>query len=222
MSSKLNVGAILSEVFSTYRDQAVVLLPVAFWLFLVVAIVSGVTRRNPALLAIDFAVSLIAVTLYQETVVGAGVRRQGRPARLLGRRVDEVGGPGDTALIGVGPSVGPGRRPRLCLAVRSRHHPVDGLGRHRVGDRHRARRCLRRVRPLARARSRKGVAGLRRDHRGIRDHIRRRACVHRRCNCHRQQLPRLDRLGRHALGLAALIPTRSQHGASIFSGRHRR
>ena len=41
MNRKIEVGKIFSEVFSIYRDQAGVLLPVAFWLFLVVAIVNG-------------------------------------------------------------------------------------------------------------------------------------------------------------------------------------
>jgi hypothetical protein len=70
MNRKLDVGGTLSEVFSTYRARAAVLLPVAFWLFLVVAIVNSLAGRNLALFPIDIAVSLIAGTLYQGMVVG--------------------------------------------------------------------------------------------------------------------------------------------------------
>jgi hypothetical protein len=53
MNRKVNVGGTLREVFSIYRAQAAVLLPVAFWLFLIVAIVNGFTRRNLALFPIE-------------------------------------------------------------------------------------------------------------------------------------------------------------------------
>ena len=65
MERTLDVGATLSEVFSTYRSQAGVLLPVAFWLFLVVAIVNGLISTNLALFPVALAVSVIAATLYQ-------------------------------------------------------------------------------------------------------------------------------------------------------------
>ncbi len=70
MDRKLDVGTTLSEVFSTYGAQAGVLLPVAFWLFLVAAIVNGLTSTNLALFPIALAVSVIAATLYQGMVVG--------------------------------------------------------------------------------------------------------------------------------------------------------
>ncbi len=38
MDGKVGVGETLRETFAIYRDQAGVLLPVAFWLFLAVAI----------------------------------------------------------------------------------------------------------------------------------------------------------------------------------------
>ena len=41
MNRKLDVGGTLNEVFSIYGAKRGVLLPVAFWLFLVVAIVNG-------------------------------------------------------------------------------------------------------------------------------------------------------------------------------------
>jgi hypothetical protein len=46
------------------------LLPVAFGLFLVVAVVNGIFAGSLALVPIGVAVSVIAATLYQGTVVG--------------------------------------------------------------------------------------------------------------------------------------------------------
>jgi hypothetical protein len=70
MKPALDVGGTLREVFETYRDQAGVLLPVAFWLFLIVAIVNGLIGRNFALFPVLIVVSTIAATLYQGMVVG--------------------------------------------------------------------------------------------------------------------------------------------------------
>jgi hypothetical protein len=70
MDRKLSVGDTLSEVFSTYGAHAGVLLPVAFWLFLVVAIVDGLVGSNLGLLPLVIVVSTIAGTLYQGMVVG--------------------------------------------------------------------------------------------------------------------------------------------------------
>jgi hypothetical protein len=70
MNRKIDVGGTLSQVFSIYGANAGILLPVAFWLFLVVAIVNGVIAGSLALLPIALAVSTIAGTLYQGMVVG--------------------------------------------------------------------------------------------------------------------------------------------------------
>ncbi len=70
MERRLDVGATLREVRDIYRDQAGVLLPVAFWLFLVVAIVNGLTAEDFSLFWIGLVVSLAVATLYQGTVVG--------------------------------------------------------------------------------------------------------------------------------------------------------
>jgi hypothetical protein len=70
MRRELNVGDTLSEVFSTYGSNAGVLLPLAFWIFLVVAIVDGLIGSNLALLPLIIVVSTIAGTLYQGMVVG--------------------------------------------------------------------------------------------------------------------------------------------------------
>jgi hypothetical protein len=69
MNRKLDVGATLSEVFSIYRENAGVLLPVAFWLFLVVAILNGIAGSSLVLLLVAAVAGIAAGTLYQGMVV---------------------------------------------------------------------------------------------------------------------------------------------------------
>lgn len=69
MNKKLDVGGTLSEVFSIYRDNAGVLLPVAFWLFLVVAILNGIAGSSLILILLAAVVGIAAGTLYQGMVV---------------------------------------------------------------------------------------------------------------------------------------------------------
>lgn len=69
MGRKLDVNSVIGEVFSIYRDQAGVLLPVAFWLFLVVAVVNGLIGTSLIMLALALAVAVAAGTLYQGVVV---------------------------------------------------------------------------------------------------------------------------------------------------------
>ena len=69
MEKRLSVGDALSEVFRIYREQAGVLLPVAFWLFLIVAVVNGLTEDDFSLFWVGLVVSLAVATLYQGTVV---------------------------------------------------------------------------------------------------------------------------------------------------------
>lgn len=71
MNRKLSVGDTLNKIFSIYGEQAGVLLPVAFVLFLLVAVVNGILVGGSVLLfPISFAVSIVAATLYQGMVVG--------------------------------------------------------------------------------------------------------------------------------------------------------
>ncbi len=70
MGSKLSVGETLRKTFAIYRDQAGVLLPVAFWLFLIAGIVEALTRDALALFWIGSVVSLTVGVLYQGMVVG--------------------------------------------------------------------------------------------------------------------------------------------------------
>jgi hypothetical protein len=67
---QLDVGATLREAFELYRDQAGILLPVAFWLFLAVAIVDGLTAEELSLFWLGIVVGLAIATLYQGIVVG--------------------------------------------------------------------------------------------------------------------------------------------------------
>ncbi|MBK5220619.1 MAG: hypothetical protein JJE35_12675 [Thermoleophilia bacterium] len=69
MDRKLSVGETFSEVFAIYRSHAGVLLPVAFWLFLVVAIFDGLARDNLTLLTLSLFVSIVVGTLYKGIVV---------------------------------------------------------------------------------------------------------------------------------------------------------
>ncbi|MGN6664144.1 MAG: hypothetical protein ACTHK6_08090 [Solirubrobacterales bacterium] len=102
MDRKLDVGATLREVFDTYRDQAGVLLPVAFWLFLVVAIVNGLTGENFSLFWLGLVVGLAVGTLYQGMVVGLVDDVQD------GRRDSSVGELMRSALPVLGPLLGAG------------------------------------------------------------------------------------------------------------------
>ncbi|HVO52783.1 MAG TPA: hypothetical protein VMT37_00065 [Solirubrobacterales bacterium] len=70
MPRKLNVGDTLSEVFATYGANAGLLLPLAFWLYLVVAIVNGVVGNSLAGFAIALVFGSIVGFLYEGMVVG--------------------------------------------------------------------------------------------------------------------------------------------------------
>lgn len=102
MERKLGVGATLSEVFDIYRDQAGVLLPVAFWLFLIVAIVNGLTEGHFSLFWLAIVVSLAVGTLYQGMVVELVKDIQD------GRRDNSVGDLMRSVLPVLGPLIGAG------------------------------------------------------------------------------------------------------------------
>ncbi|HEU5062279.1 MAG TPA: YciC family protein [Solirubrobacterales bacterium] len=69
MERKLSVGDTLGKSFAIYRDQAGVLLPVAFWLFLGIAVLEGLLGDSIALLAVAL-LTLVVTFLYQGMVVG--------------------------------------------------------------------------------------------------------------------------------------------------------
>lgn len=69
MERRLSVGDALSEVFAIYRENAGVLIPLAFWLFFVVAIVQGLGENSTLLLLIGAILNLVVSILYQGMVV---------------------------------------------------------------------------------------------------------------------------------------------------------
>jgi hypothetical protein len=111
MKRKLDVGGTLSQIFSTYGDQAGVLLPVAFGLFLLVALINGILAHSFILFPLAFAVSIVAATLYQGTVVGL-VRdvQDGRRDSSVGELI-EATWPVVLPLIGAGIFAG------ICIGI---------------------------------------------------------------------------------------------------------
>ena len=69
MNSKIDVGDVLGNAFSIYRDNAGVLLSVALWLYLAVAIVNGVVGTTWFMIALALAFGVAIGTLYQGMVV---------------------------------------------------------------------------------------------------------------------------------------------------------
>jgi hypothetical protein len=69
MARKLSVGETLSEVFAIYRENAGTLIPIAFWLFLAVAIVQGIADGSLLLVLIGAILSLVASVIYEGMVV---------------------------------------------------------------------------------------------------------------------------------------------------------
>ncbi|HEX5929419.1 MAG TPA: hypothetical protein VFY48_08500 [Solirubrobacterales bacterium] len=111
MNRNIEVGDVLGEVFSTYRDNAGVLLPVAFLLYLVVAVVNGLVGGSLLMLAIAFAVSITAGTLYQGMVVELVSDVQD------GRRDSTAGDLLNSAVPFIGPLIGVGLFAGICIGV---------------------------------------------------------------------------------------------------------
>jgi hypothetical protein len=69
-SQGLSVGDTLNEVIALYKQHFGVLIPAAFWLFLIVSILSGIVGQNdPGLLLLVEVVTLAVAVLYQGMVV---------------------------------------------------------------------------------------------------------------------------------------------------------
>jgi hypothetical protein len=102
MRHQLNVGDTLSEVFATYGSNAGVLLPLAFWLYLVVAVIQGLAGSSVGLLLAAVALGILAGVLYQGMVVGLvrGVQ-EGRRDASVGE-LFEVAAPVVLPLLGAG------------------------------------------------------------------------------------------------------------------------
>jgi hypothetical protein len=70
MNRKLDIGGTLSQAFSVYGSQAGVLLPLAFCLFLLVAVVNWLVGGSLILFPLGIVAGVVAGTLYQGMVVG--------------------------------------------------------------------------------------------------------------------------------------------------------
>lgn len=102
MAGKVKVGETLRETFVVYRAQAQILLPVAFALFLVAAVVKYLTPDDFGLFVVPLVFGILVGTLYQGMVVGL-VRdtRDGQRSASVGELVRSV-------LPVLGPLVGAG------------------------------------------------------------------------------------------------------------------
>jgi hypothetical protein len=117
MKQKLEVGKTLSDSFAIYRDQAGVLLPVAFWLFLGVAIVEALTADEISLFWIGLVLSLAVSTLYQGMVVGlVNDVQDGRRDHSIGELIRSVA-PVVGSLLGAGILAGLGVAAGFLLLV---------------------------------------------------------------------------------------------------------
>lgn len=109
----LGVGDVLNRVFDLYKAHFGVLIPAAFWLFLLVSILSGIVGQgNVGLLLIVAVVSFAVAILYQGMVVSLvhdvqDGRRDSSVGELF-RSVGPVLGPliGASLLYGLGVGVG--------------------------------------------------------------------------------------------------------------------
>jgi hypothetical protein len=102
MERKLDVGATLSQSFSTYGAQAGVLLPLAFVIYLIVAVVDVILAGSLVLVPIVLAVSVIAATLYQGMVVNLVSDVQDRRRDFSIEDLVRATGPVVLPLIGAG------------------------------------------------------------------------------------------------------------------------
>lgn len=112
MTRQLDVGGTLGEAFQAYREHAGVLIPLAFWPFLLVAVVNGLTEGDFSLFWVGELISLVVGSLYTGVVVNVvrDVRegRRGQSVADLVRRVLPVLGPliGASIVYGLGVFLG--------------------------------------------------------------------------------------------------------------------
>jgi hypothetical protein len=94
VNRKIEVGGVLSETFSTYREHAGVLLPVAFWLFLAVGIVEELAYSYLVTAVFAGLLGMVATIVYQgmavQVVRGAREGRRNSSAGDLFRSVRPV------------------------------------------------------------------------------------------------------------------------------------
>lgn len=111
MEPKIGLGETLGEVFQLYRQHAGVLLPIAFWLFLAVAVIDGIAGDDLGLGLLVVVASAAVGTLYQGVVVGLVRDVQD------GRRDSSIGELVRAALPFVVPLFGAGLLAAIGIAV---------------------------------------------------------------------------------------------------------
>jgi hypothetical protein len=121
MERKLDVGSTLRQVFQTYGAQVAVLLPVAFCLYLVVAVATGLLAQNLALYPFTIALGVVAATVYQGMVVSLVKDVQD------GRRDSSAGELIDATWPVVLPLIGAGLLSGIAIAIGSLLFLVPGL-----------------------------------------------------------------------------------------------
>lgn len=121
MQPRLDAGGTLRQIFQTYGAQAGVLLPVAFCLYLIVAVVTALLAGRLALSPLVFAVAIVAATLYQGMVVGLVKDVQD------GRRDSSVGDLVDAAWPVVLPLIGAGLLSGIAIGIGILFLLVPGL-----------------------------------------------------------------------------------------------
>jgi MFS family permease len=121
MNRKISVGDTLSEVFSIYGAQAGVLLPLAFLIYLAVAVITGIAAGSVFLLLVAFAVGIMAGILYQGVVVSLVRDVQD------GKRDASMGGLIDEAMPFIGPLLGVGILAGIAIAIGLALFIVPGL-----------------------------------------------------------------------------------------------
>lgn len=89
---RLSVGETLNEVFALYQEHFGVLIPTAFWLFLVVSILVGIAGSTFGLLVVAAVLALAVGILYQGMVVSLVHRtRDGGDEPSVGELIGSVG-----------------------------------------------------------------------------------------------------------------------------------
>ena len=121
MGRQLDVGGTLRQIFETYGVQAGVLLPVAFCLYLPVAVVNALVAGSLLLFPLSFAVGVVAATLYQGMVVGLVKDVQD------GRRDSSIGDLIDATWPIVLPLIGAGLLSGLGIGIGMIFFLVPGL-----------------------------------------------------------------------------------------------
>lgn len=143
-TGRLEVGDVLSRVVALYREHFGVLVPVAFWLFLVVSILSGIVGQGQVGLLLLVAVLSFAVAILYQGMVVSLVHdvQDGRRDSSVGELISSVGPVfwpliGASLVYGIGVGIGffllvvPGC---ILLTIWSVIAPAIVIERKDIGD----------------------------------------------------------------------------------------